>query len=190
VLGDSRRPETNQFEMVRAFVFLAGLPMLPFRPGDRIDIVPVDYVADAITALHLKENPLHEIYHLSSGTASETFQKLTDALASAQNKRGPVYMPGLEKPSAWMIKTLSNATGKIGGVATLLKVFLPYLVWNTVFENARVVAELGRAPAPFSRYCAGLLQFSRQSHFLYNYRAWPADESKAARASAARESAE
>ena len=25
VLGDSRRPETNQFDMVRAFVFLAGL---------------------------------------------------------------------------------------------------------------------------------------------------------------------
>jgi thioester reductase-like protein len=191
VLGDSRRPETNQFEMVRAFVFLAGLPMLPFRPADRIDIVPVDYVADAITTLHLKENPAHEIYHLSSGTASETFQQLTDALASSQNKRGPVYMPGLEKPSAWMIKTLSNASGKIGGVATLLKVFLPYLVWNTVFENSRVVAELGRAPVPFSRYCSGLLQFSRQSRFLYNYRAWPADEGKAAaRASAARESTE
>src|SRR5690349_24951337 len=27
VLGDSRRPETTQFEMVRAFVFLAGLPV-------------------------------------------------------------------------------------------------------------------------------------------------------------------
>src|SRR6204780_4414928 len=48
VLGDSRRPETNQFEMVRAFVFLAGLPALPFRATDRVDIVPVDYVADAI----------------------------------------------------------------------------------------------------------------------------------------------
>ena len=40
VLGDSRRAETNQFDMVRAFVFLAGLPALPFRPADRIDIVP------------------------------------------------------------------------------------------------------------------------------------------------------
>ncbi len=48
VLGDSRRPETNQFDMVRAFVFLAGLPALPFRPTAKIDIVPVDFVADAI----------------------------------------------------------------------------------------------------------------------------------------------
>ena len=57
VLGDSRRPETNQFDMVRAFVFLAGLPALPFRSTDRIDIVPVDYVADAIATLHQKEKP-------------------------------------------------------------------------------------------------------------------------------------
>ena len=73
VLGDSRRPETNQFEMVRAFVFLAGLPALPFRATDKIDIVPVDYVAGAIATLHQKEKPDHEIYHLSSGTDSETF---------------------------------------------------------------------------------------------------------------------
>jgi thioester reductase-like protein len=56
VLGDSRRPETNQFDMVRAFVFLAGLPALPFRGTDKVDIVPVDYVADAISKLHLKKN--------------------------------------------------------------------------------------------------------------------------------------
>ncbi|MFZ0922756.1 MAG: SDR family oxidoreductase, partial [Candidatus Acidiferrales bacterium] len=60
VLGDSRRPETNQFEMVKAFVFLASLPVLPFRPNDKVDIVPVDYVAGAISHLHLKEKPEHE----------------------------------------------------------------------------------------------------------------------------------
>ena len=57
VLGDSRRPETTQFDMVRAFVFLAGLPVLPLRAEDRIDIVPVDYVADAIVTLHQKPQP-------------------------------------------------------------------------------------------------------------------------------------
>src|SRR5579863_5366074 len=30
VLGDSRRAETTQFDMVESFVFLAGLPVLPF----------------------------------------------------------------------------------------------------------------------------------------------------------------
>ncbi len=173
VLGDSRRPETSQFDMVRAFVFLAGLPVLPFRPTDQIDIVPVDYVANAISTLHMKPNPAHEIYHLSAGTGSETFVELTDALAKAQGKRGPVFMPGLERPSSKMIHALAGRAGKIGGLATLLKVFLPYLVWNTVFDNTRVIAEMGRAPAPFSQYSFPLLRFSRENHFAYPYRDWP-----------------
>src|SRR6202012_6207368 len=60
VLGDSRRAETTQFDMVKAFVFLAGLPALPFRPNDKIDIVNVDFVADAIATLHQKEQPLYD----------------------------------------------------------------------------------------------------------------------------------
>ena len=43
--------------MVKAFVFLAGLPVLPFRASDRIDIVNVDFVADAIATLHQKDHP-------------------------------------------------------------------------------------------------------------------------------------
>lgn len=173
VLGDSRRPETNQFDMVRAFVFLAGLPALPFRATDRIDIVPVDFVADAIATLHQKEKPDHEIYHLSSGVGSETFVELTDALAKAQGKRGPVFVPGLEAPSSKMVNALAGRAGKIGGLATLMKVFLPYLVWNTVFDNSRAAAEMGRKPAPFSEYCFPLLKFSRETHFVYKYRDWP-----------------
>jgi thioester reductase-like protein len=173
VLGDSRRPETNQFEMVRAFVFLAGLPALPFRATDKIDIVPVDYVANAISTLHQKEKPEHEIYHLSSGDGSETFVELTDALAKAQGKRGPVYVPSMEGPSSKMINALAGRAGKIGGLAKLLKVFIPYLVWNTVFDNSRVVAEMGQRPAPFSQYCYPLLRFSRENNFLYKYRDWP-----------------
>src|SRR5271165_1328529 len=91
VLGDSRRAETTQFDMVRAFVFLAGLPVLPLRGDDRIDIVPADYVADAVVALHQKANPEHEIYHLSSGSASETFSQLTRALAEFAGKMQPMF---------------------------------------------------------------------------------------------------
>jgi thioester reductase-like protein len=173
VLGDSRRPETNQFDMVRAFVFLAGLPALPFRPTDKIDIVPVDFVAGAIAMLHQKPNPAHEIYHLSSGVDSETFAELTESLARAQGKRPPIFVPELEGPSSKIVNVLAGSAGKVGGIATLLKVFLPYLVWNTVFDNARAVAEMGRRPAPFSQYCYPLLRFTRENNFAYKYRGWP-----------------
>jgi len=174
VLGDSRYPQTTQFDMVKAFVFLAGLPVLPFRPKDKIDIVNADFVADAIATLHQKENPRYDIYHLSSGVESQTFREITTALATAQQKRRPVFIPVLEKPFDATVNVLANRKAPVGYSASLMKVFMPYLTWNTVFDNTRVVSELGRKPAPFSRYSYGLLRFSQENNFTYKYQGWPA----------------
>lgn len=172
VLGDSRYAATTQFEMVKSFVFLADLPALPFRPTDKIDIVNVDFVADAIATLHQKE-PKYDIYHLSSGTGSQTFREVTDALALAQQKRKPVFLPFTEKPFSATVNMLSNRKGTIGYGASLMKVFMPYLVWNTVFDNSRAVSELGRRPVPFSQYSYPLLKFSKENNFTYTYQGWP-----------------
>jgi thioester reductase-like protein len=174
VLGDSRKAETTQFDMVKAFVFLAGLPALPFRPDDRIDIVNVDFVADAIATLHQKEKTQHDTYHLSSGRSSQTFRELTHALAAAQQKRAPVFMPVLERPFSGTVNVLSNYKSKVSYGASLMKVFMPYLVWNTVFDNTRVTSELNRRPIPFSQYSLPLLKFSRSTNFTYPYQGWPA----------------
>jgi len=61
VMGDSRRPETTQFDMVEAFDMLARLPVLPLRPGDKIDIVPADYVGAAIVRIHQRQQPSYGI---------------------------------------------------------------------------------------------------------------------------------
>jgi nucleoside-diphosphate-sugar epimerase len=174
VWGDSRYPETTQFDRVKAFVFLAGLPALPFRPKDKIDIVNVDFVADAIATLHQKDQPLYDTYHLSSGTDSQTFRQLTTALAAAQQKRGPIFVPFMQKPFGGSVDFLSNRKGSLAYGASLMKVFMPYLVWNTVFDNTRVTSELGRKPVPFSQYSYPLLKFSRDNQFQYRYEPWPA----------------
>jgi thioester reductase-like protein len=174
VLGDSRHPETTQFDMVKAFVFLAGLPVLPFRPTDKIDIVNVDFVADAIATLHQKDQPQHDTYHLSSGIESQTFRELTTTLAAAQAKRGPFFVPVLESPFSGAVNFAANRKGQVAKIASLMKVFMPYLVWNTVFDNTRVTSELGRKPVPFSQYSYPLLKFSREHEFQYPYQPWPA----------------
>jgi thioester reductase-like protein len=174
VLGDSRYPETTQFDMVKAFVFLAGLKALPFRPSDQIDIVNVDFVADAIASLHQKAEPLYDTYHLSSGRDSQTFREVTVALAAAQQTRSPIFLPFFEKPFAGTVNALANRKGSLGYGASLMKVFMPYLVWNTVFDNTRVTAELGKKPVPFSKYSYPLLKFSRDNDFTYHHKPWPA----------------
>jgi nucleoside-diphosphate-sugar epimerase len=174
VLGDSRRAETTQFDMVRAFVFLAGLPALPLRSRDRVDIVNVDFVADAIASLHVKERTQYDTYHLSSGRESQTFRQITESLAAAQNKRGPIYLPFLQGSFTSSLNLAAHRKSPIGHIASLMKVFMPYLTFNTVFDNMRVTSELGRKPVPFSQYSYPLLKFSRETNFTYPYQGWPA----------------
>ena len=173
VMGDSRRAETSQFDMVQAFHVLAKLPILPLRPHDRIDIVPANYVGKAIVTIHQKEPAAHGIYHLSSGTGSQTYVELTEAIAKAGGMNRPLFWPWLGGPFSSTVNWAADRGGAIGHAASLLKVFWPYLDWNTVFDNSRVVAELGEAPAKFSTYASPLLKFSRDNKFRYPAKPWP-----------------
>jgi thioester reductase-like protein len=173
VMGDSRRPETSQFDMVQAFDVLARLPVLPLRPDDKIDIVPANYVGRAIVTIHQKERPAHGIYHLSSGRGSQAYREITDALATAGGWHRPTFMPSFGRPFSATIDRLAHGHGAIGHGASLLKVFWPYLNWNTVFDNSRVVTELGESPAKFSTYGYPLLKFSRANKFRYPAKPWP-----------------
>jgi hypothetical protein len=124
--------------------------------------------------LHLKPKTLHAIYHLSAGRGSQTFREVTDALASARGRGRPSYAPWLKKPFERTIDLLARHRGSVVGMAaSRIQVFLPYLYWNTVFDNTRVVEELGRAPTPFSQYSYPLLRFSTEHRFSYPYRVWP-----------------
>ena len=179
ILGDSRRGDTSQFDMVQAFHVLAQMPVLPLRPGDKIDIVPANYVGKAIVNIHQKDKPAHGIYHLSSGTGSQTYHELTDVLAQAGGRMRPKYSPWLGRTFSRTVNWAANRTGAIGHGASLLKVFWPYLDWNTVFDNSRVVAELGETPAKFSTYAHALLKFSRENKFRYPAKPWPSGASVA-----------
>ncbi len=186
VLGDSRRAETSQFDMVQAFHVLAQMPILPLRPHDKIDIVPANYVGKAIVTIHQKETPAHGIYHLSSGTGSQTYLELTEAIAQAGGMRRPRFWPSLGGPFSSTVNWVANRGGGVGYGASLLKVFWPYLDWNTVFDNSRVVAELGESPAKFSTYAFPLLKFSRENKFKYPAKPWPASAEKSATAGSIR----
>jgi hypothetical protein len=101
-------------------------------------------------------------------------REITNALAQASGKIKPLYASWLAGPFTSIVNSLSNRRGNTGHGAALMKVFLPYIYWNTVFDNSRVVKEMGGAPAPFTKYCFPLLRFSRENHFQYPYEAWPA----------------
>jgi thioester reductase-like protein len=177
VLGDSRFPDTTQFDMARAFVGLGRLPVLPFAPDLRLDIVNADFVADALVALTLSERPLHRVYHLSSGQSSPTFRQVTQAMVEGGAvRRAPRFAPRFGRPTAALLGVLSNLRalpGAVRGGAALMDVFWPYLEWDVVFRNERVVSETGLAPTSFLRHCAGLHRYCVEGGFRYPFRALP-----------------
>ena len=55
-----------------------------------------------------------------------------------------------------------EAAEKLGlaPAASLMKVFWPYITYDTVFDNSRIQKVLGHAPAHFTDYCAPLGPFA------------------------------
>ncbi len=169
VMGDSRFPQTSQFDMVRAFCFFADLPLIPLRPDDRLDIVNADWVSHAIATLHLKDKPAHDIYNLSAGTSALTCRQVSQAMAATTNRKArfaPWLFPSFKASADALAR--SSTRNVATAVGSLISVFLPYIAWDTVFDNTRAVTEVGVAPVPFDRYCGPLYTWSKQNKFEWN----------------------
>jgi thioester reductase-like protein len=175
VIGDSRFGATTQFDMLRALLSLARARLLPLRPEARHDIVPADYVGRAIADIHQREAPRYSIYHLSAGERSETHRELMQRLRVHGRPLPHLFLPGLEAAFGLALNTLAATPRGLGlsGSASLLRVFWPYVVFDTVFDNRRVVEELGEAPPAFSDYAPRVIDFALEHGFSYPYRPWP-----------------
>lgn len=175
VMGDSRFPQTTQFDMVRSFCALADMPLLPMSGQSRLDIVNADFVGRAIADLHLKRDTKHRIYHLSSGVGSRTAEEIGRALLSRfPSRRPPRFVPGASRAFEATMNRMANLPkGTLSLYGSLLKVFWPYIVFDTVFDNTRVCDELGETPVPFTEYCGDLYRWSREVRFTYPYAALP-----------------
>jgi len=177
VMGDSRHPRTTQFDMVRAFCVLSDLPALPMRADGRLDIVNADYVGRAIADVHVSASPAYDAYHLSAGVSSKTAIEIADAMLSRfPGRHRPRFVPRAEAPFAGVMDRLASMTarkglrGQAALIGSLFKVFLPYITFDTVFDNTRIVGELGQAPVPFTDYCGDLYAWAKEHRYTYPQR--------------------
>jgi nucleoside-diphosphate-sugar epimerase len=169
VMGDSRHPRTAAFDMTRAFCTLADLPAVPWSGETRQDIANADWVSRAIAAIHVKRSPKHDTYHLSSGVlTSNTSEEIARGLAPAVGRKQR-FVPALKKPAELAVNALDALPGRNAVTLTgaLLKVFWPYITFDTVFDNSRAVAEIGESPVPFAEYCGPLYRWAKEHRFTY-----------------------
>lgn len=175
VIGDTRFPETTQFDMVRAFVSLADMPVLPMDGASRQEIVNADWVGRAIADIHVKSRPAHEIYHLSAGAQACTAKDIAEAMIAGDHRRRPPrWAPRAKGAFQAAVDQLAGLPrGQVSRFASLFKVFWPYITNDTVYDNTRAVEEIGQAPTPFTSYCGPLYRWSKSVKFEYPYRPLP-----------------
>ena len=171
VIGDSRFAETTQFDMVRALCTLTDLPVLPLSPNARIDIVNADWVGPGIAELHVREDLARDTYHLSAGIESRTIGEIADAISSALGKRAPRFAGQLAAPFERVMDALAKLprTGNLQRIGALLSVFIPYMATDIVYDNTHAVADLHRAPTPFTSYGAALYTYAKSVNFEFPY---------------------
>lgn len=177
VMGDSRHADTTQWDMVRAFVFFAEMPVIPWGPDVRQDVVNADWVGDAVAHLHLADHVHHDTYHLSAGTGSRTSMDIANAVLAGIGGGPPRFARRLHGPFEGSVKALEQLgpTMSAKRLAALIRVFLPYVSNDTVFDNGRVVSELGYGPVSFDRYGPALFKRARELDFRYPHQPLPAD---------------
>ena len=173
VMGDSARPETSQFDMVRFYTWMVDAPAVPIAPDTRLDFVPANFVGSAISELFTKETLRWDCYHLSAGEDAKTAREHEAALQAA-GIRTPFFMPGLNAPTMALSGQLAGAPrGMVSLAASLMKVFPPYFSNDVVFDNTRVKTELGYGPAPFTDYVVDLYRWAKEVQFEYPYEPLP-----------------
>ena len=101
VVGDSRTGRTGSFKVLYwplKVIARGWLPIVPYDPDARLDIVPVDYVTTAVLTLARDRETIGRTYHLAAGPACDT---TAGALAAHVAERFGRRLPVRVRPIWW-----------------------------------------------------------------------------------------
>ncbi len=125
--------------------------------SEKIDVIPVDYCAEALAHLLLKPQLAYDLYHISAGTDSScTFAEIEAEMASAlgQPALGRNYKQINRDKLSALAKEIETKIGSCNRrlVLKAMRLYAGFAELNYVFDNGRLLAE-AIAPAPrFSSY--------------------------------------
>lgn len=151
VIGDSRDGRIIHFQIFYFICeFLSGRKTLGLYPdfGEvRLDVIPVDWVAEAIVASSLDPETAGRIFHLCSGP--ELAPRLEDLKANVRTAfkaHGLSVPPGIRLPRRWFA-ALARLAARLAPVSqrkalATLPIYLDYLADRQGFDNAAYTAWL------------------------------------------------
>jgi long-chain acyl-CoA synthetase len=168
VVGDSRTGWTPAFNVLYAPIraFAAGtFPVLPARRSSPVDVVPVDFVADAILALAGRPGTTH---HLAAGDRASSVGELIDLASKAAGKPAPRVVPPRLYRRVIHPVLLRRGSERRRRALRKSEVFFPYFEMRGRFDVAASQASLeprGIEPPPLDSYFGRLMDFARAAEW-------------------------
>jgi len=133
--------------------------MLPGDPLCGIDLVPVDYVTDAIFTLSGNEASVGRGYHLTAGAdRAATLAGIRD-LAAGHFGLEPFEIIPPEHFLAGLAARESVLTEDEKRIADELKLYMPYLSTKMSFDNSGAVRDAGLEPPPVGEYFGTMARY-------------------------------
>lgn len=141
------------------WVFRMGFALESFTCGldEQIDVIPVDYCAEALVTLALKPSLAHSLYHISAGhDAACTFGEIDQAYAEAQGE-APVGARYRKVSPEDLRELAGNFESRIGKanprlVLRALRLYSGFADLNYLFDNQRLLDEGIPSPPRFTEY--------------------------------------
>lgn len=141
------------------WVFRMVLMLGKFTCGlqDRIDVIPVDYCADALVMMLDAKNVVNEVIHISAGThSSVTFAEIDQAMAKASGKKalGVDYQRVSYKQLSASRKSFKTVFGPCNEriVLRAMKLYGHFSQLNVVFDNTKLLNLGMQEPSRFTDY--------------------------------------
>ena len=184
VVGDSVTGETSAFNVIYipAKLIVKGvLSCMPGCPQASFDLVPVDYVAEAILRLAAQNHASGSCFHLTAGVGREAslWQIVEELLETfkGHRKRGLMNLPTFISPELLALaqssltlaaKSLEKVVTSRINVFRQALPFIPYMLGNPQFENIetrRALSGYLDEPPLFGSYAEKLFQYCLETNW-------------------------
>jgi len=172
VVGERETGWTASFNVIyaplRAFATGASLPLMPGRRSAPVDVVPVDYVADAILALASRADGAGRTYSLAAGPQASSVGELMGLSARAFGRRRPLTLPPALYERTVHPLLLARSRGAKRRWLEQAPVFFPYFALRVRHDTSRAqeaLAAAGLGPPPLATYFERLVDFAEAARW-------------------------
>jgi thioester reductase-like protein len=171
IVGERATGWTNSFNVLypplKAFA-RGAYPAIPARRSTPVDVVPVDYVADAVFELSARPFAGNETYHLVAGAEATSAGRLASMASRYFGRRPPRMIPPRIYRRLIHPLLVRRSEGRRRRALEQSEVLFPYFSMRVRFDDTRARSRLhpaGVRVSPLEHYFERLLDFAERARW-------------------------